>query len=142
MTRGLVIRLEPDKTTFRRVAGTLKNVGRFATIKLPNLTAKQAEWGSRRARELAPNYTGALIQAIGSQKTKKFNWQIVARTPDAKNWAGKKVPYQYFIHIGKYGALQGRVTRKRSHQFMLWTGIDVWKKYSAETIAELKKTLK
>ena len=83
----------------------------WLTVKLPNLTKKEAIDGSRLLIGLMPKQTGAMVQAV-SVVPKAKQWAIISRTPKR---GGLQRPYHVWYNDGKRGWYKSG--RKRSGQY-------------------------
>jgi len=118
----------------------------WANIEIPKVTEEAAYWGAKFARGIAPEGTGALIQAIDvkpGRSGKGTEYIVVSRTPKSPgnpNWAGKRVPYQVFLHKGMRGAYTG-TTKTGDHKYMYTTRDLLKGKYPKDMQKSLTRAL-
>src|SRR6056297_3542931 len=117
----------------------------WAQLEVPNITEEQAEKGAQYAKSIAPEQTGALIQAIDVKPGRgrdSSRYTIVSRTPKKNpNWYGETVPYQVFLHKGLRGGYRG-ATKTGDHEYMYTTASILRKGYPRKVQNSLAKILK
>lgn len=123
------------------VQGVMTRLTSWANVTIPQLTHKQADYGAAVAAQIAPRYSGALIQAISAAPGKDSKeWTIVSRTP--KGQVGRTVPYHYFIQIGKGGS-RGNVVKNPTgdHNYMQTTARLMSEQYPQLVLKSLRQTI-
>ena len=109
----------------------------FSRFRIGKLTKEQAEAGASMAASLAPQYSGALIQAIGWRESKRVNYEIYSRQP--KNQRNR--PYHLWMHgLGKYPQVEGYI-HSGDPKYMLTVYRELKRLYPELIKKELIKTI-
>lgn len=109
-------------------------------VELNKLTRKQADSGKDFARDIAPAWTGALIQGIQRRDEKRDTYSIVSRTPDRNN--PRRVPYHYYLSKGARGRAGQGARKSGDHQYMDTTYDYLKKRYPELVERALDRKLK
>lgn len=139
------------KATVKGTGGVVRSMGRvvaWANMELPQLTFEESQQGARIASLLAPQDTGALVNAIGTRPSSRGKgFSVVSRIPKGKNSQRTKPrAYHMFMHGIKAKSFPlyntGKDIKNGDPRYMFTTANIMRREYPKKVLNSLRKKIK